>query len=99
MRCFVVSARPTKLSPQEQGNTITLRGWFRSRGSTPQAEYCTGNGETLGIPHPALRATLSRRERDCPADRPSPSGRRWPEGPDEGSSFLLLCPVFGPSLR
>src|SRR5678816_2190447 len=33
MRCFVVSARPKTVSPQEQGNTITLRGWFRSRPS------------------------------------------------------------------
>src|SRR6187397_71635 len=28
MRCFVVSARPTTVSPQEQGNTITLRDGF-----------------------------------------------------------------------
>src|SRR6185295_8766973 len=31
-------------------------------------------------PHPALRATFSLREKNA-----SPEGRRWPEGPDEGS--------------
>src|SRR5678816_2236247 len=37
------------------------------------------------IPHPALRATLSRRERDNSRVIPSPSGRGWPEGPGEGA--------------
>src|SRR6185312_2040118 len=36
-------------------------------------------------PHPPLRGTLSRRERDLVWLFPSPSGRRWREAPDEGS--------------
>src|SRR6185295_8944647 len=35
-------------------------------------------------PHPALRATFSLREKHS-----SPEGRRWPEGPDEGSRIQL----------
>src|SRR5882672_3545986 len=35
-------------------------------------------------PHPALRATLSQRERDNPEGNPSPSGRGWREAPGEG---------------
>ena len=36
----------------------------------------------------ALTPTLSPRERGDPARTPSPSGRRWPEGPDEGVAAL-----------
>jgi len=57
------------------------------------------------IPHPALRATFSRREKDnSPAD-PSPSGRGWPEGPDEGSAgpgfpyFRLVIRLYSRSVN
>jgi hypothetical protein len=48
-------------------------------------EHGTISG-TRKIPHPALRATFSRREKDNFAHYPSPSGRRWREAPDEGFS-------------
>jgi len=38
----------------------------------------------MWIPHPALRATFSPREKVNPQVVPSPSGRGWPEGPGEG---------------
>src|SRR5262245_29088774 len=53
------------------------------------------------IPHPALRATLSRGERDSLQVIPSPPGRGWPKGPGEGLcrfitlfGFLVLMSAF-----
>src|SRR2546428_2983978 len=40
------------------------------------------------VPHPALRATLSRRERACVRREPSPSGRGCREAAGEGESFV-----------
>jgi len=39
----------------------------------------------MKIPHPALRATFSRREKENLQVIPSPTGRGWREAPGEGS--------------
>jgi len=41
-------------------------------------------GQAMKIPHPALRATFSRREKDNPEAIPSPSGRGWREALGDG---------------
>src|SRR5262245_36450328 len=46
-------------------------------------------------PHPALRATLSQRERDWPEECPSPTGRGWREAPGEGRSFAEQLKYLG----
>src|SRR6266487_3225761 len=40
-------------------------------------------------PHPALRATFSQREKDTPAECPSPSGRGCREAAGEGSKNFV----------
>src|SRR6266516_1597294 len=40
-------------------------------------------------PHPALRATFSQREKDTPAECPSPSGRECREAAGEGSKNFV----------
>src|SRR5262245_15580568 len=41
--------------------------------------------QAMRIPHPALRATFSRGEKDNLQGYPSPTGRGWREAPGEGS--------------
>jgi len=60
------------------------RDGFMIRAEMPLLED-TEVSRRIRIPHPALRATLSRGERDSQADCASPSGRRRREAPDEGS--------------
>src|SRR4029450_4256864 len=45
---------------------------------------------------PLVRRGFKQEVRDLVA-RPSPSGRRWPEGPDEGTTSQEFCPSPGAS--
>ena len=69
------------------------------RGQSDSQQACVHRGEGVRelkmacrIPHPALRATFSRGEKDRRAGCPSPLGRGCPEGAGEGSGRPSLIP-------